>query len=101
MIILIIVNHLYLQNFEFYDFFKITLTSLLGTPFMLTALSNRHNFLSVSKKFQNKIFIKDIIYGVSISPIIIILFYIGGIDFLIYSYPISSFLALFYYRKVK
>jgi len=99
--ILIILNQVYLQNFEFYDFFKITLTSLLGTPFMLTALSNRHNFLSVSKKFQNKIFVKDITYGVSISPIIIILFYMGGTDFLIYSYPISSFLALFYYRKVK
>ena len=99
--LLIILNEFYLRNFEFYNFFNITLTSLLGTPFMLRALSNRHEFLSVSKAFQNKIFIKDVIYGISISPIIIILFYLGGTNFLIYSYPISSFLALFYYRKVQ
>ena len=99
--LLIILNKLYFQGYEFYNFFKITLTSLLGTPFMLRALSNRHEFLSVSKKFQNKIFIKDVFYGISISPIIIILFYLGGANFLIYSYPLSSLLALFYYRKAQ
>ena len=98
---LTILNQIYLKEYEFHNFFNITLTSLLGTPFMLRALSNRHEFLSFSKKFQNKIFIKDIFYGISISPIIIILFYTGGSDLLIYSYPISSFLALFYYRKIK
>jgi hypothetical protein len=98
--LLIILNKFYLQDFEFYNFFNITLTSLLGTPFMLRALSNRHEFLSVSKEFQNKIFIKDVMYGISISPIILILFYLGGTNFLIYSYPLSSFLALFFYRKV-
>ncbi|MDA7795975.1 glycosyltransferase [Candidatus Pelagibacter sp.] len=98
--ILIILNKLYLQNFEFYYFFNITLTSLIGTPFMLRALSNRHEFLSVSKVFQKKIFIKDVMYGISISPIILILYYLGEKDFLIYSYLISSFLALFFYRKV-
>jgi len=98
---LIIVNEIYLQNLEFYKFFNITLTSLMGTPFMLRALSNRHEFLSISKASQKKIFIKDVMYGISISPIIVILFYMGGINFLIYSYPLSSFLALFYYRKVK
>ena len=99
--VLIILNEIFLKNFEFYNFFNITLTSLLGTPFMLKALSSRHKFLSFSKNFQNKIFIKDIMYGVSISPIILILFYLGGTDHLIYSYPLSSFLALFYYRKVQ
>ena len=99
-ILLIILNNLYLPNFQFHNFFNITLTSLLGTPFMLRALSNRHEFLSVSKVFQKKIFIKDVMYGISISPIIIILFYLGEKDFLIYSYPLSSFLALFFYSKV-
>jgi hypothetical protein len=98
--LLIFLNQIYLQNFEFYNFFNITLTSLLGTPFMLRALSNRHQFLSVSKEFQKKIFIKDVMYGISISPIILILFYLGGTNLLIYSYPLSSFLALFFYRKV-
>ena len=99
--VLIILNQMLLEDFQFYNFFSITLTSLLGTPFMLRALSNRHEFLSFSKKFQKKIFIKDIFYGISISPIIFILFSFGGASFLIYSYPISSFLALFYYRKIK
>ena len=98
---LTILNQLLLGEHEYFNFFSITLTSLLGTPFMLRALSNRHEFLSFSKSFQKKIFVKDIMYGVSISPIIIVLYYLGGIDFLIYSYPISSFLALFYYRKIK
>tara|TARA_B100000787_G_scaffold125717_1_gene94907 strand:+ start:1777 stop:3999 length:2223 start_codon:yes stop_codon:yes gene_type:complete len=98
---LIFYNILFLQQYEFYNFFNITLTSLLGTPFMLRALSKRHEFLSFSKDFQDKIFIKDVMYGISISPIIITLYYLGGTNFLIYSYPISSFLALFYYRKVQ
>ena len=98
---LIFYNILFLQQYEFYNFFNITLTSLLGTPFMLRALSKRHEFLSFSKDFQDKIFIKDVMYGISISPIIITLYYLGGTNFLIYSYPISSFLALYYYRKVQ
>ena len=98
---LILLNQIYFKDFQFFNFFHITLVSLFGTPFMLRALSNRHEFLSFSKDYQKKIFIKDIMYGISISPIIIMLFYLGGVNFLIYSYPISSFLALFYYRRVK
>jgi glycosyltransferase involved in cell wall biosynthesis len=98
---LIILNQLFLSEFEFYNFFNITFTSLLGTPFMLKALSSRHKFLSFSRSFQKKIFIKDIMYGISICPIIVILYYLGGIDYLLYSYPISSFLAIFYYRKIQ
>ena len=98
---LIIANESFFKNFEFYNLYKITLTSLLGTPFMLRALSFRHEFLSFSKSFQKKIFIKDIFYGISICPIIVTLYYIGEKEALIYAYPISSFLALFFYRKVR
>ena len=90
-----------LKNYEFYNFFNITLISLLGTPFMLRALYFRHIFLSTSRSYQKKIFIRDIMYGVSISPIIVVLYYFGGQDSLIYSYLISSFLALIYYGRVK
>ena len=99
--ILILMNQVFLSDFQFYNFISITLASLLGTPFMLRALSSRHEFLSFSKSFQKKIFTKDILYGISISPIIVILFFLGGKEMLIYAYPISSFLALFYYRKIK
>jgi len=98
---LIILNQIFLKNYEFYNFFNITLISLLGTPFMLRALYFRHMVLSINRRYQKKIFIIDIMYGVSISPIIAILFYIGGQDLLIYSYLISSFLALIYYQKIK
>ena len=97
---LIILNQYFLKDFEFYNLFNITLTSLLGTPFMLRALSFRHQFLSFNRSFQKKIFIKDILYGISICPIIIILYYLGEREALIYAYPISSFLALFYYNKI-
>jgi len=99
--VLITLNQIFLKNYEFYNFFNITLISLLGTPFMLRALYFRHIVLSINRRYQKKIFIIDIMYGVSISPIIAILFYIGGQDLLIYSYLISSFLALIYYQKIK
>lgn len=99
--LLISLNQIFLKNYEFYNFFNITLISLLGTPFMLRALYSRHMFLSVSRSYQKKIFIRDIMYGVSISPIIVALYYIGGQDSLVYSYLISSFLALIYYLRVK
>ena len=98
---LILLNQYFLKSFEFYDLFNITLTSLLGTPFMLKALSYRHEFLSFSKSLQKKIFIKDILYGISICPIIIILYSLGGRQALIYAYPISSLLALFFYHRVR
>jgi hypothetical protein len=98
---LIILNQILLKNYEFYNFFNITLISLLGTPFMLRALYFRHIFLSTSRSYQKKIFVRDIMYGVSISPIIVLLYYFDGQDALIYSYLISSFLALIYYGRVK
>ena len=98
---LIIINELFFKDYQFFNFINITLTSLLGTPFMLRALSSRHEYLSINKNTQKKIFIKDILYGISICPIIVILFYIGGKQALMFSYPISSFFALFYYRKFK
>ena len=98
---LITLNEIFMKSYEFYNFFNVTLISLIGTPFMLRALYFRHMFLSVSRNYQKKIFIRDIMYGVSISPIIVALYYIDGQDSLIYSYLISSFLALIYYLRVK
>ena len=95
----IILNELYLQDFGFYDFFKVALISLLGTPFMLKALSRRHENLSLNKYQQKKIFVKDVIYGFTISPIIIAFYYIGGESLFIYSYLLSSIIAFYFYNK--
>ncbi len=96
---LIILNEFYLQDFEFFKFFKVALVSLLGTPFMLKALARRHEYLSLNKYHQKKIFVKDIIYGFTISPIIVVFYYIGGENLLVYSYLLSSVTAFYYYSK--
>ena len=99
--ILLILNNMKVFYSNFYNFFNITLTSLLATPIMLYALFNRHQSLSTSNILQKKIFFTDIVYGLSISPIILILYYAGGEGFVVYSYLASSIVALLYYGKRK
>jgi len=84
---------------ETYSFFKYTLISLVGTPIILLALFNRHINLSQKIRDQNDIFIKDIYYGVIISPIIIILYFLGRENYVSYSYVLSSIVALLIYSS--
>jgi glycosyltransferase involved in cell wall biosynthesis len=84
---------------ETYSFFKYTLISLVGTPIILLALFNRHINLSQKIRDQNDIFIKDIFYGVIISPIIIILYFLGRENYVPYSYVLSSIVALLIYSS--
>jgi glycosyltransferase involved in cell wall biosynthesis len=74
-------------------FFQYTLISLIGTPILLIALFYRHSDLSKGKKIQNIIFIKDFFYGIFISPIIFITFYLGGENYVVYSFILSSIIA--------
>ncbi len=98
--LLIILNNIYYREYQLYYFLNITLVSLIGTPLMLIGLYNRHKSLSFSKKQQRKIFIKDIFYGISISPIIIITYYLGGEALIVYSFIISSILAFIFYQNI-
>jgi hypothetical protein len=75
--------------------------SFLGTIIMLRALYFRHKMLFLNRIYQKKVFLADILYSVSISPIILILYFIGGENLLIYSYFISSIFAYFFYKRIK
>ena len=72
----------------------------LSMPIMLYSVSKRHEKLFESKLQQNKIFFKDVLYGLTISPIIYILFQFGGESFIIYSYVMSSIISYIYYRLI-
>ena len=98
---LIFINNIYFENYELYYFFNLTLMSLIGTPLMLIGLYNRHKELSISFKNQKKIFNKDIFYGLLISPVIYITYYLGGENFVGYSFIISSVFAFLIYYKIK
>ena len=93
-------NRNFFHEISLYKFFDTTLISLLGTYFMLISLYDRHRYLSKGK-FFNKIFTRDIIYSISIMPIIGILFIFGGNEYLVLSYLLSSIFALFFYKIFK
>jgi hypothetical protein len=65
---------------------------------MLVALYSRHNSLYLKKNNKNFTFKKDIFYGIIIAPVIIILNFFFGVDYIGYAYLISSIIALFVYK---
>ena len=89
-----------ITNQEILKFIDITLISLIGTPFMLVSLYYRHLDLSVGKKFQRIIFKKDIFYGLVISPIILGFYYLGGINYITYSYVLSTIISMLVYVRI-
>lgn len=89
-----------ITNQEILKFIDITLISLIGTPFMLVSLYYRHLDLSVGKKFQRIIFKKDIFYGLVISPIILGFYYLGGVNYITYSYVLSTIISMLVYVRI-
>ena len=87
-----------MEHFENFTFFKYALISLLGTPIMLLGFFYRHLSLSKSLTHQNVIFIKDSFFGIIISPIILITYYLGGENYVAYAYILSSVIALFIFK---
>ena len=92
------INYYNFNNNILFDFLYFVLISIIGTHIMLVALYNRHNNLYLKKNNKNVVFKKDIIYGIIIAPIIIILNFFFGIDYIGYAYLISSIIALFVYK---
>ena len=99
--LMIFLNNYYGMNNTHYDLVNITLVSLLGMPIMLYSVSKRHEKLFQSKPQQNKIFFKDVLYGITISPIILILYKLGDENFIIYAYVMSALISAFYYRIIR
>ena len=68
--------------------------SLLGTFIMIRSIRLRHQ-LMINK---NYVFKKDILYSVLITPLIIILNYIGEIELIIHAFLISSVISYLIYK---
>jgi hypothetical protein len=100
-ILSIALTHIFFTNLSNFNLLLITLISLLGTVLMLRALYLRHSMLFLNRIYQKKVFFVDILYSVTISPIIIFLYFIGGENLLIFSYLISSIFAYFFYKSIK
>jgi glycosyltransferase involved in cell wall biosynthesis len=100
-ILLITLINIFFTDFSNFNLILTSLISLLGTVIMLRALYCRHSILFLNRIYQKKVFLADILYSVSISPIILILYFIGGENLLIYSYFISSIFAYFFYKRIK
>lgn len=100
-ILSIVLMYIFFPDFLNFNLLFITLISFLGTIIMLRALYLRHSMLFLNRIYQKKVFLVDILYSVSISPIIAILYFIDGKNLLLYSYLISSFLAYFFYKLTK
>jgi hypothetical protein len=75
--------------------------SFLGTIIMLRALYFRHKMLFLNRIYQKKVFLVDILYSLTISPIVVFLYFIGGENLLVFCYLISSILAYFFYKPIK
>jgi hypothetical protein len=100
-ILLIFVINIFFTDHIKFNLFLITLISLLGTILMMRALWFRHDALFANRIYQQKVFIADIFYSFSISPIILFLYFIGGENLLIYSFFISSIFAYLFYKHIK
>ena len=78
-------------------FYNILLISLIGTIFMSIAIYLK-NYLIIEKNYlQNKVFISDIIYSLSILPLVIILHSINEYHSVKFAYLISGIFSLFVY----
>jgi hypothetical protein len=100
-ILSVAVLYKFFSDISNYNFFLISLISLLGTVVMLRALYLRHSILLINHIYQKKVFLYDILYSFTISPIVLFLYFIGGKDLLVYSYFLSSIIAYFFYKRIK
>ena len=99
--IAILATNIYLSSHVNFNLFIITLVSLIGTIVMISGLYIRHKKLSLGFIYQQKIFDIDVIYSILIAPMILILYFIGGQQFLLFAYLLSSVTAYICYKSIK
>jgi hypothetical protein len=73
----------------------------MGTVIMVAALYIRHKKLSLGSIYQQKIFDTDVIFSILIAPMILIIYFIGGQQFLLFSYLLSSVTSYICYKSIK
>jgi len=82
-------------GFEFVSF--TILISLIGSYFMSYAMYLRHKKIQTSEKDRMYIFKRDILYGLSITFLIPILYYSGGTVAVSFSFFLASIMAMISY----
>ena len=97
----ILATNIYLSSHLNFNFFIITLVSLIGTIVMIVGLHIRHKKLFLGFIYQQKVFDIDVKYSILIAPMILILYFIGGEQFLLFSYLLSSVIAYICYKSIK
>ena len=85
-------------NFLSNEFIYFTTTiSLIGSYFMSYAMYLRHKQIQISIRERSSLFKTDILYGISITFIIPLLYYFGGAISVSFSYIVGSLIALILY----
>ncbi len=98
-----IVSSYYVFNINFSEYldykfiFLTTSISLLGSYFMCYAMYLRHKKIQNSTESRIYLFQRDILYGSSITFLIPLLYYIGNIKAVSFSFFIASLIALMTY----
>ena len=99
-IFFIIVFYIYLKNnIYLIDIFTLNtiVLSFAGTIIMIKSLRKRHQALFKLFYLRNQVFKRDILYSISIFPLIIILNYYNGIEAISYAYLLSAVISYFVY----
>ena len=98
---LILIAYFFSKNNKLYQIdtfiLNILTLSFLGTIIMLISLRKRNRSLYKLFKYKNMIFKRDILYSLSIFPMIILLYFINGTNGLIYAYFLSAVLSFIFY----
>jgi glycosyltransferase involved in cell wall biosynthesis len=97
----ILATNTYLSSHVNFNLFITTLVSFMGTVIMVAALYIRHKKLSLGSIYQQKIFDTDVIFSILIAPMILIIYFIGGQQFLLFSYLLSSVTSYICYKSIK
>jgi len=85
-------------NYIGYEFVIFTISvSLIGSFFMSYAMYLRHKRIQKSEQERVYIFKRDIVYGITITFLIPLLYYFGGTIAVSFSFLLASLIALFSY----
>ena len=85
-------------NYIGYEFVIFTISiSLIGSFFMSYAMYLRHKRIQKSEQERVYIFKRDIVYGITITFLIPLLYYFGGTIAVSFSFLLASLIALYSY----
>ena len=97
--LILLVSMLFLEITDKNLFYKLVHISLIGT-IVLTFSIYLKNLLMINNSLHSKVFKIDILYSISIIPLIVILDRINGFTLTSYAYLVSGFISLIFYSTL-